>query len=227
MSNYDFFNEWAPKFIAYLMADFDLTLEDAAAVIGNAGHESGGFKSLQEIKPLVPGSKGGYGIMQWTGPRRREYEAYCKRNNLVASDMETNYKFLFVELKGPEGHVLPKLQAANGLEAKTELFMRVFLRPGIPHLTARIYWAKRAVEAYKANPPKEKEKDELMNIVSVLVNGILGKNAKAIGAGIGALLAQAVDPSVLGPVVTSPEAQVVIVNVLGALIGAWFAPKNK
>lgn len=147
--NLSFFNEWAAIFMPRLMADFKLSVEDAAAIIGNAGHESGGFQSLQEIKPLVPGSKGGYGIMQWTGPRRREYEAYCKRNNLDPAHMETNYKFLFVELKGPEGRVLPKLRKAKGLDAKVEVFCKGFLRPGIVHMESRKKWAQRALDAYE------------------------------------------------------------------------------
>lgn len=154
--NYSFFNEWAAIFMDRLIADFSLSVEDAASIIGNAGHESGGFKSLQEIKPLVPGSRGGYGIMQWTGPRRREYEAYCKRNKLNPADMDTNYKFLFVELKGPEGRVLPKLRAAKGLDAKVEVFSGGFLRPGIPHMDSRKVWARRALAAYEAKKPAPK-----------------------------------------------------------------------
>src|SRR5690606_423626 len=160
---YDFFNQWVRVFVPRLMQDFNLDLLSACAVFGNAGHESNGFKTLQELKPLVPGSRGGYGIMQWTGPRRRDYEAYCKRNNLSPADMESNYKFLFVELKGPEGRVLPKLKAAKGLEAKVEVFMKTFLRPGIPHLDSRIIWAKRAYEAVQdanALPPVEVHKEE-------------------------------------------------------------------
>lgn len=160
---YDFFNQWVRVFVPRLMKDFNLDLLSACAVFGNAGHESNGFKTLQELKPLVPGSRGGYGIMQWTGPRRRDYEAYCKRNNLSPADMESNYKFLFVELKGPEGRVLPKLKAAKGLEAKVEVFMKTFLRPGIPHLDSRIIWAKRAYEAVQdanALPPVEVPKEE-------------------------------------------------------------------
>lgn len=208
----------------YLQKDFGLTLDDSAAVIGNAGHESGGFKSLQEIKPIVPGSRGGYGIMQWTGPRRREYEEYCKRHSYSPSDMETNYKFLFVELKGPEGKVIPELKAAKGLENKVEVFMKKFLRPGIPHLDSRIIWAKRALEAWDKRPI-EKEKE--MGSIFKLIVPFLSANAKAIGAGIGGLLGQAVDPSVLGPVVSDPVVQELIVTVLSAMAGAWFAPKNK
>lgn len=149
MSN--FFDKWAVVFIKNLIRDFNLDEDSAIAIIGNAGHESGGFKSLQEIKPLVPGSKGGYGIMQWTGPRRREYEAYCKRNKFNPADMETNYKFLFVELKGPEGRVLSKLRAAKSLEDKVEIFSKGFLRPGIPHMESRQEWAKRARAAWRAS----------------------------------------------------------------------------
>lgn len=147
----EFFNKWAPWMMEQLQRDFNLSLEESAAVIGNAGHESGGFKSLQEKKPLVPGSRGGYGIMQWTGPRRREYEAYCARNKLNPADMETNYKFLFKELKGPEGKVLERIKKASGLKAKTKVFSDVFLRPGIPHMESRYKWADRAMAAWSAS----------------------------------------------------------------------------
>lgn len=150
---YEFYNKWAVEFIALLMKDFSLSVEDAAAIVGNAGHESGGFKSLQEIKPLVKGSRGGYGIMQWTGPRRREAEAYWERNKLVPSDMMSNYKFLYVELSGPEGKVLPKLRATVGLDKKVEVFSSVFLRPGIPHMDSRKVWARRALEAWNKRQP--------------------------------------------------------------------------
>lgn len=161
---YEFYNKWAVEFIALLMKDFNLSVEDAAAIVGNAGHESGGFKSLQEIKPLVPGSKGGYGIMQWTGPRRREYEAYCKRNNLNPADMMTNYKFLYVELKGPEGKVIAPLKQAKGLDAKVEVFSNKFLRPGIPHMDSRKVWARRALEAWNNRQPQKPTQEPVQSV---------------------------------------------------------------
>ena len=154
MPSLDFFNKWAPVFIDLLMKDFDLDLDSACAIVGNLGHESIGFRALQELKPVVPGSKGGWGIAQWTGPRRREAEAYWKRNNLDPSNMMANYKFLFVELKGSEGdRCLPKLKAAKGLNEKTRVFSETFLRPGIPHIDSRLVWAKRALDAYKSRGP--------------------------------------------------------------------------
>lgn len=149
----DFYNKWSVIFIDRLMKDFDLDLLSAVAIVGNAGHESGGFKSLQELKPLVPGSRGGYGIMQWTGPRRRDYESYCERNRLNPADMDSNYKFLFVELKGPEGRVLNFLKNAKTLDDKVEIFCKTFLRPGVVHMDSRKVWAKRALVAWNAQKP--------------------------------------------------------------------------
>lgn len=176
----NFFEENVVWMMDRLMKDFNLSVLDAAAVFGNAGHESGGFKSLQEKKPLVPGSRGGYGIMQWTGPRRRDYEAYCKRNGLNPADMESNYKFLYVELQGPEGKVLPKLKAAKTLDEKTEVFMKTFLRPGIPHLQARKDWALRALRAYeKGSVPVDKPKVEVPEVkehwLVALLKWIIGR----------------------------------------------------
>lgn len=149
----DFFAEQVPALMQKLIDDFNfVSVEDAAAVFGNAGHESNGFRSLQEIKPMVKGSRGGFGIMQWTGPRRRLYEAYCERNHLDPYAMGTNYAFLWVELKGEEGQngrVLSAVHHVDGLRAKTDVFMRNFLRPGIPHLDSRVVWATRAYKAYK------------------------------------------------------------------------------
>lgn len=146
----EFYEKWAVIFIDRLMKDFGLDVLSAAAIVGNAGHESSGFKQLQELKPLVKGSKGGWGIMQWTGPRRREAEAYWARNSMNPSSMDANYAFLFVELKGPEGRVLKLLENGSTLDHKTEIFSRVFLRPGIPHIESRKVWAKRALVAWKA-----------------------------------------------------------------------------
>lgn len=161
---YEFYNKWAVEFIALLMKDFNLSVEDAAAIVGNAGHESAGFKSLQELKPLVAGSRGGFGIMQWTGPRRREYEAYCKRNSLNPSDMMANYKFLYVELKGPEGKVIAPLKQAKGLDAKVEVFSSVFLRPGIPHMDSRKVWARRALEAWNNRQSQKPTQEPVQSV---------------------------------------------------------------
>src|SRR5690606_17673173 len=73
------FRAKAPGIMAKLLRDFPIAPEDAAAILGNLGHESLGFTAMQEFRPVVAGSRGGWGWAQWTGPRRRAFEAYCAR----------------------------------------------------------------------------------------------------------------------------------------------------
>lgn len=139
------FDDYAPRIMARLTADFQFTdPDDPAAIVGNLAHECAGFETLQEIRPMVPGSRGGFGWAQWTGPRRLQYEAWCARKGWKGDEFEANYSFLYRELIGPEAHALETLAAAGGLAAKTEAFMLGFLRPGIPHLDSRIRWAVKA-----------------------------------------------------------------------------------
>ena len=147
------FETKAPAIMILLMKDFDLDDQQAAAILGNLGHESGGFKFLQEKKPLVPGSKGGYGWAQWTGPRRRSYEAYCKKNSLDPTSDKANYGFLFVELKGSEKASISALKAAEGFRNQVIAFEKKFERAGVKHYNNRVQWAEKALKAYKANPP--------------------------------------------------------------------------
>jgi hypothetical protein len=130
-----------------LLKDFPMwTADDANACIGNLAHETAGFTKMQEIKPLVPGSKGGFGWAQWTGPRRRSFEAYCRRNDLDVYSNKANYAFLFIELTTTEKHTIKRVAAARGLDAKTIAFEKAFERAGIKHYNYRINWAKKAAE---------------------------------------------------------------------------------
>lgn len=146
----DLFRQKSPGIMRMLMADFGLDDIGAAAILGNLGHESAGFKFLQELKPMVPGSKGGYGWAQWTGPRRKEFEAYCSRNSLDPASDKANYGFLFVELKGSEKAAIPAVKAADTLKDKVIAFEAAFERAGVKHYESRIEWAEKALDAYKA-----------------------------------------------------------------------------
>lgn len=152
MANDTLFRQKAPGIMNLLMADFGLDVESAAAILGNLGHESGGFQFLQEKQPMIAGSAGGYGWAQWTGPRRREYEAYCQRNGFDPASDTANYKFLFVELSGSERAAIPAVKNAVGLEVKVQAFEAAFERAGIKHYEGRNEWARKALDAYRANP---------------------------------------------------------------------------
>lgn len=144
------FEKDAPWLMGKLIEDFGFTVLDAAAIAGNAGHESAGFTALQEIKPTVPGSRGGYGWFQWTGPRRREFEAYLKRNGLDGRTREANYAWLFNELKGSEKGAVAKTKAAKTLADKVVAFELAYERAGVKHYPSRVQWAEKALASYKA-----------------------------------------------------------------------------
>jgi Phage tail lysozyme len=122
-----------------LVRDLGLSRVSAAAFAGNFHIETGGYKNLQEIAPMVRGSRGGYGIAQWTGPRRKAYEAWAAERGLDPASDDANYGFLVHELtKTGEGKVLEKLRNVTDPKEAALIVSREFLRPGIPHEGKRI-----------------------------------------------------------------------------------------
>lgn len=143
------FTDKVKKYLPRMCNDLAITREQACGIFGNLGTETGGFTALQEKAPIIKGSRGGYGWMQWTGPRRKKYEAWCKTNNKNPALDETNYEYLILETKTDELHSLVQLRKTKTVEAATETFMKQNLRPGIPHLDNRMRYAKIADETSK------------------------------------------------------------------------------
>lgn len=147
----DHFEQVAPPYMAKFIADFatfkiiDL---DAAAAFGNFGTESLGLTVLQEMHPVVPGSRGGYGWPQWTGTRRRLYESFCSTQGLKLSDDASNYAYIKFELMHDYRGVLPKLTAVATLNAKVAAFERYYEGAGVVNLNSRIQWANVALNAF-------------------------------------------------------------------------------
>ncbi len=146
----ELFTDKVKKYSPRLEADLKISHINSCGIFGNIGAETGGFKFLQEIKPVVKGSRGGLGWLQWTGPRRRRYEAWCMKNSFNTLDDESNYKYLVYESLNDEYHSIEQIRKTNTLEASTETFMKSNLRPGAPHLDSRINWAHIAFDATKA-----------------------------------------------------------------------------
>jgi len=140
-----------------LMRDLGLTDLQAAGLLGNLGHESGGFRQLQEVAPAVAGSRGGWGLAQWTGPRRVAMEAWCRAQALDPASLDAQYRYLCVELRTTEAAALAALRQAPTLEAATETVCRHFERPGVIASASRLAWARRALSALRAGaagPPR-------------------------------------------------------------------------
>jgi len=150
------FRAVAPAYMARFISDFrddGLWELDAFAVFGNLAHESKGLTDDQEDKPLA--GKGGRNWAQWTGPRRRAFEAYCKRTGKDPDSDEAAYAYLFLELKGVEGTergAVRKLKAATTLDDKVVAFEQGYLRAhkDYKHYDSRKRWARIAQDAFRA-----------------------------------------------------------------------------
>jgi len=110
----------------------------AVALAGNMAVESRFDPGINEISPLVPGSRGGYGLMQWTGPRRRQYESFASDRGAPLDDLNAQLDFLTWELGNTERRAADAIYAAQTPDEAARLVSERFLRPGIPHLDRRI-----------------------------------------------------------------------------------------
>lgn len=137
------FQSVAPKVMSDLQRDFPgMTKEDAAAVVGNLGEESGGFTKMQEA-----GGKGpGRGWAQWTSPdRKAKFLANVQKHGGDLANYDANYETLRDELKGQYSGALKEMMAAQGLQNKTYVFMKKFENPGVPAFDVRMRYAQRAI----------------------------------------------------------------------------------
>lgn len=134
-----------------LAKKYGLTLNQAAGPVGNLGYESAGFKALQEVAPMVAGSRGGYGWAMWTGPRRRAFEAWCRARSLKMSSDEANYGFLCHEMDGTHAYCLGPLRRESALERCVFVWGRDYEAPAgtthdhLPAFDDRLKYARRAL----------------------------------------------------------------------------------
>src|SRR5215207_4386058 len=154
---YERWNKWAPQFIADLVHDFGLTPEQAAGFVGNFAAESAYFNDIVEDGAIAKGMAGGTGFAQWTGPRRKTFEAWLKRKGWAADSYEGNYSYLFRELKGYEqgadhSSVVPIIKASSSAENAAWRVAKYFERPAVINLGPRAKAAKEALELYHKNP---------------------------------------------------------------------------
>lgn len=180
--------------VARLMGDFPIVSVDGIAVVGNLGHECNGFTALQEVSPTVKGSRGGFGWAQWTGPRRRAFEAYCKRNHLDPASDQANYAWLFLELKGSEAGAITALLKAADRNAKVVAFEKAFLRAGVKHYPSRQQWAAIAADEWAksgqapAPMPAERKRDLLVDEAQATKTRATKAGQQAAGAGGGSAM---------------------------------------
>ena len=137
------FKSKAPIVIHWLMRDFHLKDFQAAGILGNLGHESGGLALLREIG-ASPG-RGGFGWGQWTGSRARAFLNWCHIRKLDWRSDAGNYGYLHQELSRDYAYVIAHLHECDTVEEATEVFERYYERAGVVAMGDRIRWAKIAL----------------------------------------------------------------------------------
>lgn len=118
----------------------------ADGFVMNFRDESGFDPGINEISPVVPGSRGGFGLAQWTGPRRTALEQFAASRGVPASDMNAQLDFLMTELQGPEAAAWQKISSAPDAGQAGASIVNHFLRP------AETYRAQRAA-SYAGGQP--------------------------------------------------------------------------
>lgn len=109
----------------------------ADAFILNFQDESGLNPGINEKNPIVPGSRGGFGLYQLTGPRRREYEAFAAQRGVDPADVNAQLDFLMKELHGSEAEAAKSILSAPDTATAAQAIVNNFLRPAPEHRQAR------------------------------------------------------------------------------------------
>jgi len=128
------------EIIAGLMAR-GMPLHIAQGVVANMRAESRLDPGINEIAPLVPGSRGGFGLNQWTGPRRVAFERFAAERGVAPDNLDAQLDFTMLELQGPERAAWEALQGAQDPIEAARIYSDRFLRPGIPHMDKRLAYA--------------------------------------------------------------------------------------
>ncbi len=119
------------------LVDRGMSPQVADAFVMNFQDESGLNPGINEKNPIVPGSRGGFGLSQWTGPRRKALEAYAAERGAPLDSVDTQLDFLMTELNGPEAAAYQKIQAAPDTGSAAAAIVNNFLRPAESHRAAR------------------------------------------------------------------------------------------
>jgi uncharacterized protein (TIGR02594 family) len=143
----------APQVMKRLIADFPPLDElQAAAILGNIGHECAGFKLMEEVSP-IHGGRPGLGWAQWTDSRRDDFEKWlASRGNPPNNDVEANYTFLRHELKDTfHRAAISAILEKHDMHGAVEAFEKIFevAAADAKHYESRERYAQIALSEFK------------------------------------------------------------------------------
>lgn len=131
----------------------------ADGFITNFKDESGLNPGINEAMPLVPGSRGGFGLAQWTGPRRVALERFAAAKGVSPADPDLQMDFLMQELQGSEADAGQSIMSAQTPQDAAVRVARDFLRPSPENLNRR-------VAAYSGGPVQMASNDDMAALPS-------------------------------------------------------------
>lgn len=134
-----------------LQKDFGLTNDQAAGIVGNLWHESGGMNSgitqggkIGEPNANMADDNGnGYGIAQWGGARKQGLIDYAEKNGMAASSQAANYGYLKQELSGPYASAIDAVKGCGDVASATAAFANAFEKPSDPQMDSRVAYAEK------------------------------------------------------------------------------------
>ena len=129
---------------------FGLKDFQAAGIWGNIGHESLGTTELREVGQ--PPGRGGYGWLQWTGPRARAYLNWCGAHKLDWRSDAANFGYLVEELSHEYAYVITHLKETTSMAQAVEVFEQLDERAGVVAMGSRINWGQIAMHALDTPP---------------------------------------------------------------------------
>lgn len=109
----------------------------AEGFVMNMQDESGLNPGVNETNPIIPGSRGGFGLYQLTGPRRTAYERFASEQGVDQSNADAQLDFLIRELNGPEANAAKSIFATNNSGDAASAILNDFLRPAEEHRARR------------------------------------------------------------------------------------------
>lgn len=99
----------------------------AQGVLMNFRDESGYNTGIQERAPTA--GRGGYGLAQWTGPRRVALEQFAKGQGKPADDLDVQLDYFMSENQGPEARAWKQVLAAPNANQAAVSFLNNWERP--------------------------------------------------------------------------------------------------
>lgn len=134
-----------------LKKDFGLNDAQAAGIVGNLWHESGGMNSGitqgggigRPNGNMADDNGNGYGIAQWGGVRKQGLIDFAKANKLDPSSQAANYGYLKQELQGEYKGAIDAVKGTNDVAGATAAFCNSFEKPSDPQMASRLEYAMK------------------------------------------------------------------------------------